>query len=595
MEIRGSEAAQGAARALRLPPTDEMTGSRISPSSTGDEAPTTTTTAAAAVSPATSAGAETPAQIAELSLGADLRRLQIQRAAGVAETAPAVTAAQQQTTPENKVGELQQGVGVPTTIGATDSQADVLRRAYAQYGERAGLRDPAAFATSRVKDGDVILHADTKQPFTAKEFEKLRAAGKVNMLPTADDLTAARQTKINDLLSRSMTDWFVTADDQRQVVDLLRNDPNLSATVGGLNGKGRVGDLLGGVSDTTQRRELIDLLGRRLDPAIADQVAPHVEKLDVDEGLFSTSVNDNLWQARFNLARLGVTASGAPFDRASFSDLISPDPSAPFSGVGATGANPTDGGVSLADQFGLLRGDEETTRRYSNPIPGSLPGYLSSLSSQDRSRQAQLMLGQPISTVMPEIYGDRLPSRADVVRAAAAKYNLEPELVAGFILAEQRDQSGREDAKDYTAATSVKQGNTSIGLGQVVISTARRNRLFSDLVSDRTQSAMSHDDTARLLADDTANIFAVAKYIRQVADDGAGRSIADLPATRTKFPAINLQNYRGNSRQWPADNVRALGSEYTSRAWDDNLSPGWGDFVYEAYRDVQSSGVFRPR
>jgi hypothetical protein len=32
-----------------------------------------------------------------------------------------------------------------------------------------------------------------------------------------------------------------------------------------------------------------------------------------------------------------------------------------------------------------------------------------------------------------------------------------------------------------------------------------------------------------------------------------------------------------------------LGSEYTSRPWDDVLSPGWGDFVYAAYRDVENA------
>ncbi|WP_432212563.1 Tsi3 family protein [Pseudomonas aeruginosa] len=48
-----------------------------------------------------------------------------------------------------------------------------------------------------------------------------------------------------------------------------------------------------------------------------------------------------------------------------------------------------------------------------------------------------------------------------------------------------------------------------------------------------------------------------------------------MPKTRGAFPSIDLRAYAGNPRNWPRDNVRALASEYTSRPWDDNLSPGW--------------------
>lgn len=193
---------------------------------------------------------------------------------------------------------------------------------------------------------------------------------------------------------------------------------------------------------------------------------------------------------------------------------------------------------------------------------------------------------------MPESYAGQLPSRADVIRAAAARYNLEPELVAAVILAEQRDQTRNEDAKDYTGATSLASANTSIGLGQVVISTARRGDLFSDLISADSRGALSHDDIAGLLADDTANIFAAAKYIRSVANAAA----AAPPAVRARFPGVEFDKFKGHSSTWPIENVRALGSEYTSAAWDDRPdfvdSPGWGQFVGEAYRDVQASRVF---
>ncbi len=39
------------------------------------------------------------------------------------------------------------------------------------------------------------------------------------------------------------------------------------------------------------------------------------------------------------------------------------------------------------------------------------------------------------------------------------------------------------------------------------------------------------------------------------------------------------------------DNIRALGSEYTSSPWDDRVSGGWGYFVFEAYKDIKSSEV----
>ena len=65
-----------------------------------------------------------------------------------------------------------------------------------------------------------------------------------------------------------------------------------------------------------------------------------------------------------------------------------------------------------------------------------------------------------------------------------------------------------------------------------------------------------------------------------MADAGAKADIKKLPATKAKFPGIVLSAYSRRGVALPPDNIRALGSEYTSRAWDDRLSPGWGDFVY---------------
>jgi hypothetical protein len=221
-----------------------------------------------------------------------------------------------------------------------------------------------------------------------------------------------------------------------------------------------------------------------------------------------------------------------------------------------------------------------------------LPAYLATLSATERAEQAELLLRRPIASVVAGSYVGNIPSRAQVIRAAAAAHNLHPELLAAFLLAEQRDQSQYEDAKDFLGATSILSPNLSIGLGQVLISTARREDLFADLISAGTRGSLSHKDIARFLASDEFNIFAVARYIRKVANDGSTISITTLPNTNYAFPGINMSDYALNSSAWPDDNIRALASEYTSAPWDDMVSVGWANFVFEAYMDVISSGVF---
>jgi hypothetical protein len=394
--------------------------------------------------------------------------------------------------------------------------------------------------------------------------------------------------RIKELLSYGVFDWTVSAGDERRIADLLKNDPNLAATVAELNRSGWLGPLFSRVDEPSTRRELVRLFGEGADPSTRALVEPHINSLGRE------------WQVQYNLARLGVPGAGASFDRAPFADLVSGDPTAAFTGVGASGANPSSLSIPWGDQFNLLRDDPATVRRYTNPL-GGLQTYLDGLTPDQRTRQAELLLRQPVSTTMPESYAGQLPSRADVIRAAAARYNLEPELVAAFILAEQRDQTRNEDAKDYTGATSLAGANTSIGLGQVVISTARRGDLFSDLVAPDTRSNLSHDDIADLLADDTTNIFAAAKYVRSVADAAAAAPPEVRARFQSYFPGVDFGRFSGHSSTWPLQNVQALGSEYTSAPWDNRPggsppfvdSPGWGRFVGEAYRDVQASRVFR--
>ena len=391
---------------------------------------------------------------------------------------------------------------------------------------------------------------------------------------------------ITPLLSHSLTDLVISDDDGRAVLRHLRGDPDLSATIGDLNSAGMLETLITEVDDPSSRRELVQLLGTGLNASARSLVEPHIQNLGRE------------WELQFNLGRMDVTSAAPAFSRTTYSSLVSSDPRDPFTGVGASRVNPSTLDIPYADQWGLWdvgglgQRDPATVAEYSNPLPGSLPAYLATLTPAERTQQAELLLNQPISSVMADSYAGDLPSRAQVMRAAAIAHNLHPELVAAFILAEQRDQSRNEDAKDYVGATTGG-GNTSIGLGQVVISTASRHDLFSDLLSSSTRSSLEHDDIALLLASDEFNIFAVAHYIRIVADNGAGRDIATLPNTQREFPGIDLAAYAGNSSSWSDDNIRVLGMYYTSRAWTDNVgSAGWGNFVFEAYQDVRASGIF---
>ena len=406
-------------------------------------------------------------------------------------------------------------------------------------------------------------------------------AGPVGQSLATVALTPASST-IEPLISYSIGDWEVTDAEEAKVVAALRGDPDVSATVTDLNHDGMLGALIKRVDGDTTRRELLQILGSKTNPSARALVEPHVAKLEAK------------WQLQFNLGRLGVTSAAPAFNAAPYAGLVSPDPSKPFTGSGATGVSPTTLKIPLGDQWRLYgkNKDPATVAKYSNPVPGSLSAYLSGLSATDRSRQAQLLLQQQITSVDAASYQGKIPSRAQVIAAAAKEHKLKPQHLAAFLLAEQRDQSKNEDAKDYLGATSrIAKGNTSIGLGQVVVSTAQNNDLFQDLLSSGTRGGLSHNDVARLLASDEYNILAAARYIRKVADDGAKIGIATLPNTKAAFPGIDMPAFAADSSTWPDDNLRALASEYTSRAWDDSVSEGWAFFVFEAYRDVVASGV----
>jgi hypothetical protein len=429
------------------------------------------------------------------------------------------------------------------------------------------------------------------------------ASGEVALTPTSESVEFD--------LSYALNDWAVTAEEERRILNALESDPDLSATVTDLRAAGMLGALFDRIDASGNRRRLLHILGRGLNAAAQALVEPYVRKLGSGAEL------------QFNLGRFGVTSGAPPFwpvaheasvvgtKRTSRTGFHGGHLTQPFTGVGATGVIPvtqdvgtfyrTEGvpQIPLEDKALLAAGHAATERIYSNPLPGSLPGYLAGLSPMQRTQQAELLLRRPIASIEAKSYGGKLPSRAQVITAAARAHNLHGALLAAIILAEQRDQSQAEDAKDYQGATSMLRGNTSIGLGQVVVSTARKRDLFADLISAPTRAAegltrssgFGHEAVAHLLASDEYNIFAVARYIRQVANQGAVLSPAGLPNTVAEYPGISFPAYAGNSSTWPDDNIRALGSEYTSTAWDDRLVPAWGEFVYQAYLDVRATGL----
>lgn len=416
-------------------------------------------------------------------------------------------------------------------------------------------------------------------------------------------MTAASRA-VERLISYGWDDWSVSMSEQRAAMAVLRTDTDLAATIRDLHASGmlsatvsrlptyEVTQLLGGGVDSGMKatvRSAIVLAEAQARGATGGGVPIGLgEEYDVP-WLFDLS-----YEIQNGLRRMGASFTATPFNETSFAAVIPSAPDAPFSGGGATGVTAVRLRVAPVDQALLLAGDRETTRRYSNPIPGDLFAYLASLPPGTRAQQARLLLGRPLGSLVPYSYAARLPSRAAVISLAATQYNLHPALVTAFILAEARDQSRNEDVKDLTAARApVVQANTSIGLGQIVISTARREDLFSDLLSSGFRGPASHNQIALLLTSEEINIFGVAKYVRMVANRGAAVALASLPNTRAAFPGLNPGRYSSHSSAWPDDNVKVLGMYYTSRAWTDDIrSAGWGEFVFEAFRDVRATGLF---
>lgn len=279
---------------------------------------------------------------------------------------------------------------------------------------------------------------------------------------------------IESLISYSWDDWQVTRQEARRVIAAIRNDNVPDATIAALDKSGSLIKLFQRVGPPELARSLIASIAGRTT----------MQRYQARNALIRSLINNPLGTQTDNwiyfptitffdiCADLADAAGRLGFAAAGATGVASQAIQGPFSGVGATGVNPTDlPSIAFGDQPKLLNKDPATVTKYSNPL-GDLGAYLSQLSPQDKLNQAQTLVGQPISTLFPDAYPGNPPSRAKVMSAAARKYDLTPQLIGAIILAEQRDQTRDEDAKDYQAAVSIKSANTSIGLGQVVVSTA---------------------------------------------------------------------------------------------------------------------------
>ncbi len=367
--------------------------------------------------------------------------------------------------------------------------------------------------------------------------------------------------------------------EQREVVQLLRRDSHLSATLGELSQRGTLEVLVRRVEAPEQRRTLLEVLAVHADAAQARTVQAVLARIDlpIKEGDGPT-VAEELWQVRFNLLRLGVPAHGQRFDDTPYQRVIPRDGREPFTGQGATGIRP--------DARTVPRSDKWSRWRQVPPPPTLAPAsagdwstYLAKLGAKDRLLQAKLVLRRPLTTLMPTIWGPLPPARAELIAVAARQYGQEPALLAALLLAEQRDQSAQEEAKHYARAAEGAP-SSFLGLGQVALPALTHHALLSEVLAPEVLRHASPLHLARLLADDALNIMASAKYLRIVtqAHPPPPPPPEEADADRDGTP--------------PENPLHALAARYTGRAREPSRAATWGHFVHEAYCDVKAARVF---
>ena len=397
---------------------------------------------------------------------------------------------------------------------------------------------------------------------------------------------------------------WVSDQDRRDALNALKTDTVIDGTIAYLQRHRHLGTLLSRYNGQTPSLfNLTMTLAARVTSASASTIEAHLrqyayistESMKLTRYIGSPSnifglAND----LSRNIASFGITRRGAICAASSNTSSST----ASFSGSGATGRDIFAQRVPAIHQLRLAveqathsgpnpAGAGPISRRYSNPLIAlTVPAAASA-----REAQAARITCLPISSLFSSVYINGIPSRAAVIAAAARAHRLTPEIVGAIILAEQRDQSRNEDMLDLTAATHrVRRRTTSIGLGQVRDDTAIRADLFQDLLDYVHRTGLSASQTAALLSCDEFNIFACARYIRQVANLAVVHNATTLPDTVAAYPGIDFAAYGRDGSAWPSDNVAALGSEYTSRPWDDRVT-GWGDFVRQAWNNMNSAGI----
>lgn len=400
---------------------------------------------------------------------------------------------------------------------------------------------------------------------------------------------------IESLISYSWDDWQVTRQEARRVIAAIRNDNVPDATIAALDKSGSLIKLFQRVGPPELARSLIASIAGRTT----------MQRYQARNALIRSLINNPLGTQTDNWIYFPTITF---FDICA--DLADAAGRLGFAAAGATEWPARRSGSVQRGRRHRRQSDRPAVHCLRRPAqaaqqgpgdrhqvqqPARRPGRLPEPAVAARQAEPGTDAGRPADQhAVPDAYPGNPPSRAKVMSAAARKYDLTPQLIGAIILAEQRDQTRDEDAKDYQAAVSIKSANTSIGLGQVVVSTAIKYELFTDLLGQPVRRGLSRKAVATLLASDEFNIFATARYIRYVANLASQQDLRKLPKTRGAFPSIDLRAYAGNPRNWPRDNVRALASEYTSRPWDDNLSPGWPMFVDDAYATFLDPGMRFP-
>lgn len=244
---------------------------------------------------------------------------------------------------------------------------------------------------------------------------------------------------------------------------------------------------------------------------------------------------------------------------------------------------------------------DPTYKSYQNPLSGSADEKVNNPEKRwdagTRENQAKLMMQQPINSLHKGAYGDKIPTRSEVIDAAAKKNNLDPKVLGGILLQEQRDQSRKEDAADIGGAR-LGGGSTSIGLGQINMDTAMKNKndLFADTIPDaKVRENLHRDEVAKLLTSDDHNIFAAARYMRGSADKGLslGSEGGGLSNIKDRYPGFDPKSLSGS--KWNADTVKAIAGDYSANSFGPNraMNAGYPEFVGLAVEDISRAGIFK--